>query len=682
MASTPSKWAVLVGVDFYVRPEMGLSGSVNDIEDIYSWLKETQHPIDITKFLSIKIDDTQKSLPGSSSEWPTYDNVTRKLMEIGDVARPGDFVYFHFSGHGALKSTMTGEYRANDHSDAALVLFDEENDVRYLRGIDLAHIFDHMVSKNLKLIVVLDCCNAGSITRKEVEHSAYNHIRGFPWNLATATASPVVLTRYPNADKSVCRNATTNQHWLLSPDGYVLIAACGPHEIAGECRGEDGKIHGALSYFLLKALVFTLTTDFTANIGSIYRQLRAMLHIPFPEQHPVLFGNEFSTFMGTIATEEKKQPVFSIVKASGIDQIWLNAGYAHGLCLDDEFVLSPVESQIADVLINPTNLNKVRVTAVHAFQCETELIHSPLHRSSISAGWSAILVGRSRPIAQIELFEGADDDWKEALNRNIWLQTVHHGQFSLTFPAIRVEIDETENYIFRNSSGQKIEYLPPISCSNTHAMNHVIAVLEHLAKFAYIKNLESRPDNDLPDSHFSIELKAMNDLENGLTNARLEIEHKGKLSVIFKNKTDKPLNLTVLNLRPRREITTLYPSRSLGEWKVIQPKMTRNGIEFAGEDSFVVTMSIPDLLRKQGCLEVEDFFKFFVTTRPSSFAALELPELDEQVWRPRRGSESLMLSNFLQGLNVGRMISLVQRDESDKSEQKWACYNFAIKTKL
>lgn len=57
--------------------------------------------------------------------------------------------------------------------------------------------------------------------------------------------------------------------------------------------------------------------------------------------------------------------------------------------------------------------------------------------------------------------------------------------------------------------------------------------------------------------------------------------------------------------------------------------MTKREVDFSGEVSFAVKMSIPDILRTKSCLEIEDVLNFFVTTRPSSFAALELPELSD-----------------------------------------------------
>ena len=101
-------------------------------------------------------------------------------------------MHLHYSGHGALRPTTAAEYRekfGSNGKDAALVLFDREEGVSYLRGIELAWLSDDMVKKQLILAVVLDCCHAGSITRKE--QPAYVHVRGIPWDPIKATTSSI-----------------------------------------------------------------------------------------------------------------------------------------------------------------------------------------------------------------------------------------------------------------------------------------------------------------------------------------------------------------------------------------------------------------------------------------------------------------------------------------------------------
>ncbi|KAI9682838.1 MAG: hypothetical protein M1822_006328 [Bathelium mastoideum] len=684
MASTPSKWAVLIGVDFYVDPKRRLEGSVNDIEDIHAWLKQNHSPISISEFLSINENDPAQRFPSERrSAWPTYDNITQELGRITQVARPGDFVYFHFSGHGTLKPTKMGDYRDDEGSDAALVLFGNEDSDCYLRGIELARLFDDIVAKQLRLTVVLDCCHAGSISRDP--QSAYTRIRGVPWSTKIASAgleSRPALSRSLAPTKNISRNAMTNQHWLLNPEGYTLIAACGPNEIAGECEGEDNKIHGALSYFLLRVLVSALKENIRANSGSIYRQLRARLHVPFPNQHPILLGNGLVTFIGAATTEGSRQPICSIVKASAKDQIWLNVGHAHGVCLDDEYALYHDGSRMTEIQKNGEIVPKVRIKAIHALQSETKIIQSPEGGASITAGLTAALVTHSRPKTCVKLVESASKELEEALGKSIWLQAVHDKENLLDSPTFRVELDEMDNYAIRNGSGQLLCDLPSISVSDKHAIDKVIAVLEHLGKFASIENLENRADNALTDADFSIELKPVGNTGNNVASDQAEVKHKQQLSVTFTNNTFQSLNLTILNLQPLRGISRLYPSRDRGEWKVILPEGLAAGVELPGKVSFAVKMSIPDQIRAKGRSEVDDVLKFFVTTRPSSFAILELPELSGEDWSPSRGSSSTKLSDSLQHLNVGRLPSSMLRGEPNGSGERWACRNFVVRTSL
>lgn len=251
----------------YVDLEQRLEGSVNDINDIESWLRQKYDPINITAFLAAKTGDpAQTEPPGSPNSWPTYENITQKLRDITLEAYSGDLIYVHYSGHGKLKPTVAGEYQESDRSDAALVLYDVKEKIRYLRGIELASIFDVMVQKGLKLTMALDCCHAGAISRNPL--SMYVHVRGIKWDPFTAAKNPVTTSRTAHISvsmNSLYRDGDRKQHWLLNPDGYILFAGCGPREIAGECRGEDNKVHGAMSYLLLstscQAPCFFSTTE-------------------------------------------------------------------------------------------------------------------------------------------------------------------------------------------------------------------------------------------------------------------------------------------------------------------------------------------------------------------------------------------------------------------------------------
>ncbi|KAL8724775.1 MAG: hypothetical protein Q9181_006679 [Wetmoreana brouardii] len=662
MVSMPAKWIVLIAVDFYVELDQRLEGCVNDVNDLDSWLRQNHDPVSVTKFLAVNTGAPNQKIPaGPADTWPTRENVTRKLQEITEKAKLGDFVHVHYSGHGALRPTTAAEYIENhgsDGSDAAIVLFDSEEEVSYMRGIELASLFDDMVKKQLKLTVVLDCCHAGSITRKT--QSAYVHVRGVPWDPIIATRSSVTRSTETHSLASArraYRDAETNQHWLLHPNGYTLVAGCGPNEIAGECRGEDGKIHGALSYFLLNILVSAHSESLTLTHASIYRQLRAKLHARLPRQHPMLLGNASATFLGAQVAERAIHSAFSVVTASGIDQIWLSSGHAHGVCLEDIFVIHPIDLPADEVMRSHTKMNKIKTTAIYPLQAQAELIQSSPGGASIRAGWFATLMSRSRLAAQIMLFEGAGKDWKKTINGSMWLQVVDQYQATLTAPTLQIRAAELSVFNILDGSGQDLQYLPSISLYDEHAVHKVVAVLEHLAKFSSIEGLENRSDKSLLKGAFSVELRSEDEVKSSLGENRTDIEEGASLVATFKNNTDIPLNISVLNLRPLRAIKRVYPSRDRGDWKVVAPKRTQHGISNSGEISFKITMSFPDKIKAVGCSKIEDILKIFVTTRPSSFDSLELPELSNQVLEPTRASTSTTLAELLRNLAIGRQPS-------------------------
>jgi hypothetical protein len=690
MATTPAKWVVIIAIDFYVDPRRRLEGCVNDGEDFHSWLKNNYHPVNVTKLFAVSTDDPAQKTPlGDAVSWPTYENVTGRLKEITKSANPGDFVYVHYSGHGTLRPTTAREYRENDGTDAALVLFDVKNEIRYLKGIELATLLDDMVLKQLKLTVVLDCCHSGSITRNS--YAVYVHVRGIPWDPTKTLANPLpalVEAQSLAPAKKGYRNGETDQHWLLRPEGYTLIAGCGPHEIAGECRGEDGRIHGVFSYFLLGVLATALNERLDITYGCIHRQLLAKFHVRLPRQHPILLGNKSAVFMHPRVHQREAHSSCNVVKASGTDQIWLNVGHAHGVCLGDVFVIQSVDFHALENPKDSKDTNKIRIKAVHALQSQAELIASASEGASIRAGWYATLVLRSNPKAQIRLLNGVSKSLQDLIAASMWLQVVEKAQANLTALMLQVEISGRNRYAILDGSGQYIPHLPQVSTSSEHAVRQVVETLEHLTKFASIENLgnlSNLSNNSLSDSDFSIELKAEDDLgQNLVLGNRLNLEEGSKLKVTFRNNTNMPLNFTVLNLRPLRGIKKIYPSIDRGDWKVVQPQSTQGDITFSGVVWFKVKMSIPDIIKAEECSEIEDIFKMFVTTRPTSFAVLELselPELCEQVSRPSRSPASTTFSAFLHDLTVGRESGHVRRGEPGGSGERWACRNVVVTTK-
>jgi Caspase domain len=679
MASS-EKWAVLIGIDFYINRSQRLKGCVNDIEDMHLYLEKNYSSVNISKFIAADTNDsTQKTPSGPATSWPTYENIMSQLKHITNSAPPGAFVYIHYSGHGASKPTTASEYRENYGSDTALVLFDNDKGEHYLRGIELASLFDDMVIKQIRLTVVLDCCRSGGVSRDN--ESTYGLIRGVPWDDVKASAFPIDEPGSPPPSEpsaTVSRDAFTNQHWLLRPRGYTLMAACGPDEIARECRGTDGREHGAFSYFLLQALVLASEKGYKFTYGSIYRQLCAKFHVPWPRQHPILFGNGDAVFMDTESKRQGPTSTCNIIKISEDGHLGLNGGHAHGVCLGDEYTVYPFEPLNPEALGEPRTEARVKIKAVNALQSEVEQMQSSPDGRDIKAGWYATLLTPFRPRVQVGLFPKADKSWKDTINKSPWLREVDRDEALLALPYFQICITEENGYTLHDGHCDRIPNLPVVSAASADSMPQIVIILEHLAKFANIEGLESQSSHSLLESDFSIEMKA-NDPSKQLSGNRLQVEHNGKLSVIFRNHTNKTLNLTVFDMGPLRQVSKLYPSMDRGDWKAVPPKQIKDDIDFPGQISFTVKMKVPNSLNVQGQSQVEDVLKFFVTTRPTSFAALELPELSKELLEQRRSSNHALFT-FLQSLSACYQRDAVLRNETSNAGEKWACRNFTICT--
>ena len=72
------------------------------------------------------------------------------VEKITPLAKPGDFVYIHYSGNGT-RMKLSSEYSNKATGDLALDLLEgtNGNHIHYLRGLELAYLLKSMVTKGL-----------------------------------------------------------------------------------------------------------------------------------------------------------------------------------------------------------------------------------------------------------------------------------------------------------------------------------------------------------------------------------------------------------------------------------------------------------------------------------------------------------------------------------------------------
>jgi metacaspase-1 len=225
------------------------------------------------------------------------DAIRKHLIE---GIKPGDIVYFQYSGHGQQIATNTPELEA-DGLDEALVPVDAPSSNKIMiNGKEEPYKFDkHLRDKELRdllvevreklgpkgnLFVVIDACHSGGATR------------GF--GIHRGSASPNVPEGWkPPQVRLLASNtgfAIGNRDEKLAP--MAVFSASGPHQLNFEYRHEeDNKNYGSLSYALANAL---LETDHKVSYKSLFELVKNKMLTIAPRQNPVAEGELDQEIMG------------------------------------------------------------------------------------------------------------------------------------------------------------------------------------------------------------------------------------------------------------------------------------------------------------------------------------------------------------------------------------------------
>jgi hypothetical protein len=672
-------WAVLIGINFYGKPlkdEKPLKGCVRDVESIKQYLEAGSTPLNVCTFTASEPSDPNSRHPAEKPDsWPTFENVTSSLTKIIAEAKPGDFVYIHYSGHGTRTDATSSEYSNKNTGDLALVLFDDVHGSRYLLGLDLAYRLSEMVKKGLFVTLVLDCCFSGSVVRYSDPNGA--GIRAIDYDPAVDAAYPQNLDTCPDYQvrSSTLRDAHMLPNWLVEPNGYTILTACGPYEKAYEVEFSGGKKNGALSYFLVRALTSLRKSGGEITHQSLYQHLLVRFHASWPQQNPMRYGNSSFPFFGKLRSGPDMAfvPVF---RAKEDNRLCLGAGQAHGVYSGDEYAVYPLESS-EDVSSNAEQPSiKVRVDTVRGLTSDLIGIDPASVISRVKTGWKArplTCLSPRKVLVRLMGYVDNQSQWTEAAEQRRFLHLSPEdveGQPCL----FNVKCNESNEYEILDASYQRIIGLPTIRLDRNGALDYVVDLLEHLATFKYIEGIENRiPTASFEDSfriHFS------DGTGNNLGAAGLlDVKHEDQLSLTVQNFSGKPLYVALFNLGPSWQIASLTCEDGGGDYRVVPPKDDTRS--HSGKTEIRWAMVVPESFRKQGHYQCEDVMKVFITSKPTSFAPLVLPKIPisvENFDRPVRGDHN-QLSKFL-----SELATPFRGSEDGISDDEWVTRNFVIRT--
>ncbi|KAI0188043.1 hypothetical protein EV127DRAFT_138441 [Xylaria flabelliformis] len=185
-----------------------------------------------------------------------------------------------------------------------------------------------MVDKKLLVTLVLDCCFSGSVVRYD------NSTRFVEYDSTVAEAHRSVPGKSLGweANRPIHRDAIMLPRWLVDPDRYTILAACGPREIAREISDEHKRKVGALSFFLSNCMgrVNGLGARQQNVYGYLSVRMREFSSRSGRQQTPMLYDNKYLSLFGVFNLAHRSATIQIMRSASDTLQLitsWRSSRY-------------------------------------------------------------------------------------------------------------------------------------------------------------------------------------------------------------------------------------------------------------------------------------------------------------------------------------------------------------------
>lgn len=227
--STGTKRAFLVGINKYITPGNDLSGCVNDINDVKA------------KMLSKEGFDAA-NINTITDKKATRAAILKGLQDLVAAGQPGDFLYFHYSGHGAQVPDTNGD--EPDGQDEILC----PSDIGFSGGSFKNVVVDDEIQTILGglkpgvgFLMISDSCHSGTVDRG---------LSGFNQQRARVFRAPAG-TKY-NGPMVYDKAAQKTFQSRVAAGQYTLISGCQDDQTSADAY-INNRYNGAATYYLLEA---------------------------------------------------------------------------------------------------------------------------------------------------------------------------------------------------------------------------------------------------------------------------------------------------------------------------------------------------------------------------------------------------------------------------------------------
>ncbi|MEI6417842.1 MAG: caspase family protein [Sphingomonadales bacterium] len=302
-------FALSAGIDEY-NPG-ALSGCVNDVENFAAWLA-TAMPGQVDQRFLRNAEATRAA-------------VVQGFRDHLSKAGPGDVAVFHYAGHGR-RSRQAVEFDVFDTGELeqGLVLWDSQLPNNYdLADKEMALLIEGVANGGAEVVIIMDCCHSGSITRDFDEFSGMA-VRALPERAGDRAASSDSYKRYLKdyLDGAYVKMAAAGPI-AIPLRRHILLAACDSDQKAKETMG-----HGVFTSSLVTALQ---ASGGKTSYAELFQKVRAVVRDRAAAQDPQFEAYDgfdgWAGFLG--AAGGRAAPRFEMAFANG--EWALKAGVVHGL---------------------------------------------------------------------------------------------------------------------------------------------------------------------------------------------------------------------------------------------------------------------------------------------------------------------------------------------------------------
>ncbi|KAJ2236177.1 Ca(2+)-dependent cysteine protease [Coemansia sp. RSA 1286] len=272
------KRALLIGINYFNTKHL-LKGCINDVHNMKKFI--TQH-FGFREQDMVILTDDQRDNP---RRMPTHENIIKAMKWLVSDARMNDSFFFHYSGHGNVVASRTGD--EIDGNDETICPVDFESRGQIIDD-DMNAIMVRPLPRGARLTAIFDCCH--SATALDLPFM-YNHMGKLKNEKAISFVGKGLMAagnKYLKGDlggalqgltKSLEMFATGDQKLEKSRrtkstmGDVIMFSGCKDDQTSADTKTEDLAFTGAMSHALVSSMNSNPHQTYVQLLQDIRRRL-------------------------------------------------------------------------------------------------------------------------------------------------------------------------------------------------------------------------------------------------------------------------------------------------------------------------------------------------------------------------------------------------------------------------